>query len=215
MEQTELNEILEQHLLWIESAGKLGTRAILTGANLNGADLWCANLSDANLTGANLSGANLEYARLHGANLNRANIGAANLQGANLVGANLVGANLEGANLRGASLEGANLRGASLEGANLSGADLTHAYLGGANLTNAILPDISWIIPGCLVQLNNIMYGFYLEKEDKYENFVQDSFGFFIQNNGAEGTFDMLVEDRIIRNFPDWVKYSGLNKLDP
>ena len=202
MEQTELNEILEQHLLWIESAGKLGTRAILTGANLNGADLWCANLSDANLTGANLSGANLEYARLHGANLNRANIGAANLQGANLRGANLVGANLEGANLR----------GASLEGANLSGADLTHAYLYGANLTNAILPDISWIIPGCLVQLNNIMYGFYLEKEDKWENFVQDSLGFFIQDNPTEKTFDMLVEDRIIRNIPDWVKYSGLKK---
>ena len=129
--------------------------------------------------------------------------------------ANLHGADLTGANLRGADLYRANLRGADLYRADLTGADLSRVYLGGANLTNAILPDISWIIPGCLVQLNRIKYDFYLKKEDKYENFIQDSFGFFIQNNGAEKTFDMLVEDRIIRNIPDWVKYSGLNKLDP
>ena len=124
--------------------------------------------------------------------------------------ANLIGADLTGANLKNADLQGANLTGANLTGANLTGANLT-----GANLSNAILPDISWIIPGCLAHLNNIMDELYLEKERKWDNFVQDSFGFIIQNNGEEGTFDMLVEDRIIRNIPDWVKYSGLNKLDP
>ena len=149
-----------------------------------------------------------ERADLHGANLH-----GANLYDANLGGANLVNANLNGANLVNANLNGANLTGANLSGANLICAYLTGASLEGANLTKAILPDISWIIPGCLVQLNNIMYGFYLEKEDKYENFIQDSFGFFIQNNGAEKTFDMLVEDRIIRNIPDWVKYSGLKQI--
>ena len=97
--------------------------------------------------------------------------------------------------------------------ANLVDANLGGAYLNRANLSGAILPDISWIIPGCLVQLNNIKYlGFWLEKERKRENFVQDSIGFFIQNNPEEGTFDMLVEDRIIRGIPDWVKYSGLKK---
>ena len=119
------------------------------------------------------------------------------------------------ANLIGADLTGANLKNADLQGANLQGANLTGANLTGANLSNAILPDISWIIPGCLAHLNNIMDELYLEKERKWDNFVQDSFGFFIQNNGAEGTFDMLVEDRIIRNIPDWVKLSGLKKLDP
>ena len=99
----------------------------------------------------------------------------------------------------------ANLRGANLEGADLSGADLRYA-----NLTNTILPDISWIKAGCLVQLNKNMYGFYLK--NKWVNFVQDSFGFFIQNNLTEKTFDMLVEDRVIRGIPDWVKYSGLKK---
>ena len=170
MKASLLNEILEQHRLWIETNGMQGTSA---------------NLINADLTGATLTGANLEFARLHGANLNRANIGAANLHGANL------------------------------RGANLTGADLEFASLWGANLTDAILPDISWIIPGCLVQLNEIKHcDFYLEKEDKWENFVQDSLGFFIQDNPAEDTFDMLLGDRIIRNIPDWVKYTGLRQIE-
>ena len=64
-----------------------------------------------------------------------------------------------------------------------------------------------------MVQLNNFKYGFYLEKEDKYDNFVQDSFGFFIQNDVAEDTFDMLLGDRIIRGIPDWVKYTVLKQI--
>jgi hypothetical protein len=123
----------------------------------------------------------------------------ADLHSANLTGANLTGANLYCAEFRGANLEGANLRG---------------AYLHRANLTGAILPDISWIIPGCLVQLNNIKYlGFWLEKERKRENFVQDSIGFFIQDNSEEKTFDILAGDRIIRGIPYWVKYSGMKQV--
>ena len=165
MEQPELNEILDQHKLWldqhklwIETNGAEGKRANLKNAYLRFADLW-----DANLTGA--------YLRF------------------------------------------ADLTGANLTGANLNGADLTGANLQYANLKDAILPDISWIIPGCLVQLNHVTCEFYLEKERKWEDFVQDSFGFFIQNNVAEETFDMLLGDRIIRNIPDWVKYSGLKQI--
>ena len=198
MKTSELNKTLERHQLWIETKGVHGQHADLRNADLRGA----------NLIGANLIGANLEYA-----DLKVANLWDANLQGASLNGANLTGAYLGGASLNGANLTGAYLGGANLTHAYLYGANLTHAYLYGANLTNAILPDISWIIPGCLVQLNRIKYEFYLEKEDKWENFIQDSFGFFIQNNGAEKTFDMLVEDRIIRNIPDWVKYSGLKQV--
>ena len=144
------------------------------------------------------------------ANLGYANLGGADLEGADLYGAKLNGASLWGANLTGANLHAANLRGANLYGANLGGANL-----GGANLTDAILPDISWIIPGCLVQLNKIKhYGFYLEKERKWDNFVQDSFGFIVQDNPIEKTFDMLVEDRIIRGIPHWVKYSGLKQIE-
>ena len=203
MKASELKEILDQHRLWIETNGVQGERADLRVANLYAANLEGANLTGANLTGADLEGADLESARLHGANLN-----CANLNCANLGGANLEGANLEGANLTRAKLWSASLHGAYLRDANLSGADLRYV-----KLSHAILPNISWVIPGCLVQLNNIINKFYLEKEGKWENFIQDSFGFFIQNNVAEETFDMLVEDRIIRNIPHWVKYTGLKQI--
>ena len=143
------------------------------------------------------------------ANLEGAYLGGANLRGAELTHADLTHADLRGANLTYAILRDANLRDANLTGAKLTGANLEYAKLTGATG----LPDISWIIPGCLVQLNKNMYGFYLEKERKWYRFVQDTFGFFIQNNGAEETFDMLAEDQIIRGIPDWVKYSGLKQI--
>ena len=164
-------------------AGKGGIRANLYGAYLEGASLRNVNLTDANLKDACLRGANLE------------------------------GANLRGADLRGADLRGADIRDANLTGVNLTSADLTGANLTRASLKDAILPDVSWVIPGCLVQLNNILYGFYLEKERKGYSFVQDSFGLIVQNNREEKTFDMLVGDRIIRNIPDWVKYSGMKQV--
>ncbi len=117
------------------------------------------------------------------------------------------------ANLHGANLAGAYLRGANLKDANLVDANLIGANLRGASLSGAILPDISWIIPGCLAQLNKIKYAFYLAKDGKRENFIQDSLGFIIQDNVEEKTFDMLVGDSIIRNIPDWVKYSGMKQI--
>jgi len=148
-------------------------------------------------------------ADLEGVDLHRANLGGANLKDANLYCADLTGANLRDAHLSGAILHRANLSGANLIGAYLRGANLH-----GANLTGAILPDISWIIPGCLAQLNKINLGFWLEKEGKWDNFVQDSLGFIIQNNSKEKTFDILVGDRIIRGIPYWVKYSGLSQTE-
>ena len=200
MEASELKEILEQHKLWIKTNGAEGKHANLTGANLEGA----------NLEGANLEGAYLEGAYLWYANLTHANLTHANLTRASLYGANLYGANLEDADFTDADLTNANFTDADLTGARISGARIS-----GASLTGAIgLPDISWIEPGILVQLNHIKYEFYLEKENKHENFIQDSLGFIIQNNSEEETFDMLVEDRIIRGIPDWVKYSGLKQIE-
>ena len=208
MKASELNKILERHQLWIETNGVQGERADLRVANLYAANLRGANLHGAYLRDANLEGANLQGADLESAKLQDANLSGANLEDAILGGANLEGANLTRANLTRAKLWSASLWSANLEGANLSGADLRFA-----NLSHAILPNISWIIPGCLVQLNHVMGDFYLEKEGKWENFIQDTFGFFIQNNGAEGTFDMLIEHRIIRGIPDWVKYTGLKQI--
>ena len=143
----------------------------------------------------------------------RANLVGADLTGANLRDAYLEDADLRRANLSDANLTGVNLRVANLKDAILRGAVLSGAYLG-AYLKDAVgLPNVSWIIPGCLVQLNRIKYGFYLEKERKWDNFVQDSFGFIVQDNPIEKTFDMLLGDRIIRGIPHWVKYSGLKQI--
>ncbi|HEN3466864.1 TPA: pentapeptide repeat-containing protein [Yersinia enterocolitica] len=114
MNLTDLNKILGEHKIWVESYRENGSRANLSGANLSGANLRGADLSGANLRGADLSGANLSCADLSGANLSCADLSGANLSGANLSGANLRGANLSGANLRCADLRGADLRGADL-----------------------------------------------------------------------------------------------------
>jgi Pentapeptide repeats (8 copies) len=188
MDASKLNEILKQHELWLDANEQGGERADLSYADLKGADLKGANLYRADLKGANLY--------------------CAYLRDADLWNANLRGANLEDANLRGANLEDADLTGANLEDADLTGANLEDA-----DLTGAILPDISWIIPGYMAQLNEILYGFYLAKEEKYENFVQDSIGFIIQDNVEEKTFDILVGDRIIRGIPNWVKLSGMKQI--
>ena len=86
---------------------------------------------------ANLRGADLRDAYLVGADLRDAYLRGAYLVGADLRDAYLVGADLRDANLVGADLRDANLRGAYLVGANLRGADLRDAYLRGANLEDA------------------------------------------------------------------------------
>ncbi|HDL7377975.1 TPA: pentapeptide repeat-containing protein [Yersinia enterocolitica] len=128
MNLTDLNKILGEHKIWIESYRKNGSRADLRDANLCDADLRGANLRDANLYGANLCGANL--------------------RDANLCDADLRGANLRDANLYGANLCGANLRDANLYGANLCGANLRDANLLDANLCDANLPDRTYVIMG-------------------------------------------------------------------
>ncbi|ELI8098301.1 pentapeptide repeat-containing protein [Yersinia enterocolitica] len=79
MNLTDLNKILDEHKIWVESHRENGSRADLRDANLRDADLCGANLRDANLCGANLCGADL--------------------RGADLCGANLCGADLRGADL--------------------------------------------------------------------------------------------------------------------
>jgi len=67
MKQEELNKILNEHKLWMNSNG--GKRAYLQGADLHGAYLQCADLQRADLQGADLQGAYLQGADLQGAYL--------------------------------------------------------------------------------------------------------------------------------------------------
>ena len=78
----DLQRILEAHRKWVESEGKEGQRADLSGGNLQG-----ATLRGANLQGAFLIGAKLQEANLFGAELQEADLGGAKLQEADLGGA--------------------------------------------------------------------------------------------------------------------------------
>ena len=134
MTKNELNEILENHELWLNNKG--GKRADLSGVNLRNADLRYADLRYANLYNANLYNADLRYANLYSADLRYANLMDADLYNANLKCADLRYANLNSANLKYADLYNANLMDADLYNANLTGSNLTDSNLNNANLTN-------------------------------------------------------------------------------
>ena len=123
MKQTEINEILRKHKLWLDD-DDCGERA-----NMRLADMRYANLESANLKCANLERANLRFA---------------NLRFVNLLGANLEGAIMEGADLEVADLKNARLKRANLEGAKLAGANLVCANLERANLRDADIDYSAW-----------------------------------------------------------------------
>lgn len=138
MEQKELETILEEHKLWVETDGEKGKRA----------DLYRSDLSGVDLSGADLSGADLR---------------GADLCVAYLCGADLCGADLSGADLRDAVLSGADLRGAVLNGADLSGADLCRASLCDANLSGADLQGVKsfWDTVGNGKEIKSVQLGRY------------------------------------------------------
>ena len=129
MTQAELNRVIEQHKVWLDSKGEEGKRADLRDTVLRGADLSYVDLRGADLTNADLEGANLKGVDLSGVDLRYAY-----LKGVDLRDANLTCANLEGADLEDADLEGADLEGADLEGANLKYAYLTNVNLEGTGV---------------------------------------------------------------------------------
>jgi len=139
--KADLDQILQDHKLWVESNGIKGNMAHLVWAHLEGAYLIRAQLYMANLTGAYLTGADLTRANLMGAQLSRADLTGAHLTEADLSGAHLTGANLTGANLSRARLDAANMYEAKLNRAHLYGAYLTEADLSGADLRGADLTE--------------------------------------------------------------------------
>lgn len=62
-----LEDVLQQHELWLSSGGQEGSLADLSGANLEGTDLAGVNLQRADLQKANLKKAVLSLADLRGA----------------------------------------------------------------------------------------------------------------------------------------------------
>ena len=88
MNERELRQVLEQHVLWLEGKDG-GRRADLREVNLRGTDF-----RDTNLRGADFMGADLRNADLGGADLRGADFMGADFMGANLMGANLMGVDL-------------------------------------------------------------------------------------------------------------------------
>jgi hypothetical protein len=127
----QLDKILKDHKLWIESGGKEGERADLSNANLSHFNLENYYFYYSTLTYADLSTSDLSNANLSNANLYKACLYWANLSNAKLINANLSFVNMEDANFRNADLSNANLYRA-------------YTYL--IKLEGATLPDFS-IVP--------------------------------------------------------------------
>ena len=105
MTQSELNKVLEQHKLWLDSNFKEGTRLDLMGLNLKG-----LNFIDIDLRFARFAFVNLEDVDLSGAILRDADLFCATLRGCNLTNVDLTCTNITEANLEKNNLEGTGIR---------------------------------------------------------------------------------------------------------
>ena len=75
----ELDKIIDDHKLWLQSGSEKGKRANLRSADLRYADLSSADLRSANLRSADLSSADLSSADLRYADLSSADLRSADL----------------------------------------------------------------------------------------------------------------------------------------
>jgi uncharacterized protein YjbI with pentapeptide repeats len=92
-------------------------RAILSGANLKGADLSCCDLRAAKFRGADLEGAYLEYADLRRANFDKANLENVRLNYAKLRGAQFLQTRVDGAQFAGSRMGNTYFVDVKLDGA--------------------------------------------------------------------------------------------------
>lgn len=84
MTKEELNEIINQHELWIESNGFQGKNIFLIDYNLTGSDLSNRNLKDAYFGNCNLNQANFSNSKLDKAWFENCNLSQADFTGSNM-----------------------------------------------------------------------------------------------------------------------------------
>jgi hypothetical protein len=130
----DLYSILDDHLRWMQTGGKLGKCADLNSVDVSDISLAYQILSNANLNQFTSSG-----------DLREANLSFANLSGASLFGANLRGVNLSYADLRGAALSFARLDGAYLQGTDFKVQQLRGASLTGVDYEPTAQPPLNEI----------------------------------------------------------------------
>jgi uncharacterized protein YjbI with pentapeptide repeats len=160
MNNDELNLILEQHKLWLDSWGNDGRRARLRGANLRGMDLSgaclrAADMRDADFTDANLQDAEFHWALIMSPSVRKmyqeaaqgSSIFASDESAGGVIGNPAAIYEMQAARARAnrdralmieeSSTKRADLRGAILADANLTNANFTEADLRGADFTGA------------------------------------------------------------------------------
>ena len=163
-----LPTLIDQHRIWVESAGQSGRQLDLSDYDLReldslkgerltaikarrakffGMNLYKIQLQSAHLEEADFRRCDLEEADFRGSSLVKAKLSHAQLRKANFSGLmfgtgtlqRMAPCNLTAAELRYADLRDANLKNISLRNADLSFADLTGADLRDADLTGAIM----------------------------------------------------------------------------
>ena len=146
--ESDLQELLKEHTLWIESSHVKGRFADLSGARLVKAGMRGASLRNANLNDTDLSYADLTNANLSGALLQRANLAGTIFTNTELSGADLFETDLSHAKISKSSLSSTNLGKArlnknSFRDLNFSNADLSEADLNGSDLTGSGLQSVN------------------------------------------------------------------------
>ena len=142
VEEIDIEAIIEQHGLWLETRAAQGQRANLekldiAGIDLSGKDLSNANFRSADLSDAQCAGAVFQGADLRGATLSGAILREADLTVAKLRHADLRFCDLTAAILKDADLAGAKLQGVKAQEADFTGASLLHTDLQGADLSES------------------------------------------------------------------------------
>ena len=90
-----LPKVLALHNMWLETEGREGRIADLSGTNLTGAVLYGVNFEKAVLVRADFTDADLRHANLRGAIVRKAVFDGTNLQGADVTGADLTGITMQ------------------------------------------------------------------------------------------------------------------------
>lgn len=146
----ELNEILENHRLCLETNFNNGELAFfngidLSGVVLDGRDLSFAKFENVCLRGASLCGAKLRYAFSQNVDLIGANLEGAGIQRVSMKKTDLLNANLKNVNLLHAWLNDVDFGWADLSGADFYEANLVDTKLDG------VLTDEStqWLLNRC------------------------------------------------------------------
>lgn len=149
-----LHELLQEHTLWVSTAGRKGRQLDLSGYDLRDViDLHRYPMTAIYAQGANFLSMNLEEAEIQSANLDRSDFRDAHLKNADLRASSLKYAKLTRANLEGAQLcplyfdrpdgskrsQRCDLSGADLRYTHLVNTDLRECILMGADLRKAVL----------------------------------------------------------------------------